>query len=89
MDRPEWSIAILSPNLDLKCDITCGVKDISGTSIIAVLPFWSISSITFIYTSVFPLPVTPNNRYVCGSFKISSTTDCWVFVRVIFLFEIP
>ena len=76
-DNPLCNIATLSPNLSLNCKKTCGVSEISGTSIIAVLFFDKASSMQCIYTSVFPLPVTPCNKNVPVPFVISSTAFCW------------
>ena len=43
----------------MNLETICGVKLISGTKSIALFPCSNNEDITFIYTSVFPLPVTP------------------------------
>ena len=49
-------------------DTVCGVRDISGTNIITLLPLFITSSIIFLITLVLPLPVTPCKSAPRGSF---------------------
>ena len=58
-DSEECITAILSPKSDLNLPSICGVRDISGTSMTAVLPISITLFISFMNTEVLPLPVTP------------------------------
>ena len=75
--------ATFSPNRARKLRSVCGVSEISGTSMIAFLPSASVRSIASIYTSVLPLPVTPNSREtVLSVAKMDSTALFWSSVGV-------
>ncbi len=56
----ECITAIDLPNLELKRETVCGVKEISGTKTIADFPSSTTFFIALKYTSVLPLPVTPS-----------------------------
>ena len=58
-ESEECRSAISSPKYSLNFFTICGVSDISGTIISAVLPLFSTLSIRRKNTEVFPLPVTP------------------------------
>ena len=64
----------------MKRSVTCGVREISGTSIIAVLFFCKACSMTVRYTSVLPLPVIPSSKigrdFFPIFFVISVTANC-------------
>ena len=86
----EWIIAIFSLNLPENLSIVCGVREISGTSIIASFPCFITSSTTCKNISVFPDPVTPNNkncplsllRIVLKAFSWSSFNECLSYLFV-------
>ena len=79
-DSPEWITADKSPNLAWNHPTVCGVREISGTSIIALFRCFNTSLIRRMYTSVLPLPVTPYSRNVCPEcippIRLSATR-CW------------
>ena len=51
-----------SPNRSFSRDANTGVSAISGTSSNACSPRFTAARINSMYTSVFPLPVTPSRR---------------------------
>ena len=74
--------------------INCGVKDISGTKTILFKPYARYLLIKSIYTSVFPLPVTPYNRetvlsvakmlvtaFFCSSVNTFSFLVTWSYAK--------
>ena len=80
-DRLLCRTSTYSPSTARNRPINCGVKEISGTSIIAPSPRSSTARRVRRYTSVFPLPVTPCSRISSGSpvsslAKITSSAAC-------------
>ena len=66
------SIATSLPKYSEKVCIICGVSAISGTRSMAHFPLLIVSSISRIYTEVFPLPVTPHKSAASGQGSSSS-----------------
>ena len=84
-DSPLCSIAAAPPKRERSCDSICGVRDISGTRNIALLPRSISRAITLRYISVLPLPVTPWIKCtVLSELSISSSADCCAGVSIFF-----